>query len=458
MKKPWRISFRRQPAGDVAASAADEQPDNRASKQLSRRTLVTWLPNSFLMKSLAPAGTFCLTTGCSSDFRRVRVGMPSLGPAPFAFDRIAIRASDSWNDYFNPIGTGQVCMLRAAPAVRDLDMDRDAEGQILVSSGPNRENDSRPLVAKWTWTEWVDIASGAPDPATDMRVLMVRGHSSSPQPLTFANGQFEDHRNRPDITCGFEHWIGGINNGRDLTDFSYMDAATLLSNNPVNGTPFAAVQFDTLVAGIVGYTTGDSHQSGTTTQSQFNSFLIQYMSRLGQELVGLIPVGIATDACGGLRSDEFFAKTDALLDEVRPSFVVLPGCSYNDHVGQESAAEVNAQFLLRLEGAARRAATTGATVMFLTPFPFGASRLTPELLASWRDCRAAIMARADLGEIVIDAAAILGTITHGELDCSYRPDLTTDGIHPNDFGHAALADALDAALRPRVGAISSRSV
>ena len=248
--------------------------------------------------------------------------------------------------------------------------------------------------------------------------------------------------------------MGGVNNGWDLTDFRPIDADALLVNSPVNGTPFAAVQFETAVRGIVGMITGDSHQAGTSTQSQVNSFLLQYLVKSGQQQVGQVPVGFATDACGGLRSDEFFAKTAVLIDDVGPSFVVLPGWASNDHDGRtESAREIDQAFQFRLDAAVSQVEASGALPIFLTPFPRDRASLTQARLASWVGLRAAILDKRKAGSLVLDAGALLGSVTDGKLDGTYQPALTSDEVHPNDSGHAVLAAELDALLRRHVTAL-----
>lgn len=402
------------------------------------RNRISWLPNSgFVSKDDIPSGTFCLTLGCSHDFRRVRVGIPNISNKSFIIDKLEVCISSSWGDYFNPKG-GVGTTLYA-----------NGLSRIVVEANCDPLEGMRPLVPRWTWTDWVDL-NNFPTEKNLMRVIMFRGFTEKRQTMTFSNGQFQEYRNNSKITSGFEYWIGGVNNGWDLTDFKYIDQNSLLVNNPCNGTPFSIVQFETDIPGIVGMSTGDSHHSGVSTVSQANSFLSQFITSFGNKMIGLIPVGLATDASGGLRSDEFFKKSEQILSEILPSFFILPGWTANDHTCTSEAADViDARFLSRLNRMTQLIRQTGAVPIFLTPFPSNFEFWTDERLISWLNVRKEIL-DYQCDDIVIDASKILSLTKNGQLNGRYIEGLSSDEAHPNDAGHNLISKELLNKLYHRV--------
>jgi hypothetical protein len=417
-------------------------------QQVLRRTnCITWSPNGTLrLRPRTLAGTACLAIGCGHDFDAIRVGMPVAASAPApAFDTLLACVSSNWSDGFNPDGGHTPVRLRLAEATDSAH--RFAPEAAAV--GPSGDNHF-PDIPLWAWTEWTPLASAPPDPSTGLRVLMIRAHAPEGGDVVFANGQFQLYRDDVAANHGFEVWMGGVNNGWDLTDFRVFKPELLLVNNPVNGTPMVSVQFRTRVAGIVGMSSGDSHQSGTATNSQMNGFLLQATTLLGAAHVGRIPFGLVNDAFGGARSPEFFARTRARLDDIQPSYVVLPGWSYNDHQPGSDPAEIDGALFDRLEVTAAAVRTAGALPIFLTPFPRNSEAMTEPLLRAWLIQRDRILRLGRSGEEVIDAADLLGARhtarRDGELVGSYLPGLSNDGIHPNDAGHGRIADALVAII------------
>jgi lysophospholipase L1-like esterase len=52
--------------------------------------------------------------------------------------------------------------------------------------------------------------------------------------------------------------------------------------------------------------------------------------------------------------------------------------------------------------------------------------------------------------VIIDATAILGHQPNGVFDGTYNPALSTDQMHPNDEGHAAVARVLADVIKRRL--------
>jgi hypothetical protein len=205
----------------------------------------------------------------------------------------------------------------------------------------------------------------------------------------------------------------------------------------------AIVEVITRNAGHLVMTGGDSHQQGTSTTSQFNSFLPQAVLPFGSSKVGCVPIGLLNVAQGGATSGQFFHRMSHFISATFPSIVVLPGWSYNDldNRAETEACDVSA-FFARLQFTADAARLVGATPVFLTPFPRDAAVMTTDRLAIWRALRQSILNMAASGEIVVDAGAVLGHTSFGGLDGTYISSLTNDNKHPNDAGHAAVASLL----------------
>ncbi len=86
---------------------------------------------------------------------------------------------------------------------------------------------------------------------------------------------------------------------------------------------------------------------------------------------------------------------------------------------------------------------SGAVPIVLTPFPRDAASMTEIQIAPWLELRENILSMRQSGVVVVDSAAILGSMDDlGQLDGTYLPEFTSDGVHPNNAGHAAVADAL----------------
>jgi lysophospholipase L1-like esterase len=437
-------------ARQPARRGARAQPP-RLQPALRRTNRITWSPNGTLrLRPCTWPGTTCLTIGCGHDFDAIRIGMPLAASAPApAFDTLVACASSAWGDRFNPVGGHPLVSLQLADPVDPAR--RFAPEPPPV--GPTGDNHF-PDIPLWGWTEWTPIASAPPDPSTGLRVLMIRAYAPEGGDVVFANGQFGAYRGDDVTNHGFDVWMGGVNNGWDLTDFRAFEPAPLLVNNPVNGTPLVAVQFQTRVPGIVGLSSGDSHQSGTATNSQMNGFLLQATTLLGAAQVGRIPFGIVNDAFGGARSEEFFARTRDRLSDIQPSYVVLPSWSYNDHQPGHDPEDVDRAFFDRLEATASAVRTAGALPIFLTPFPRNREAMTEPMVRAWLIQRDRILLLGRNGEEVIDAARLLGTQElagpDAELSGTYLPGLSNDGMHPNDAGHGRIADALVAIINRRL--------
>ena len=133
---------------------------------------------------------------------------------------------------------------------------------------------------------------------------------------------------------------------------------------------------------------------------------------------------------------------------MRPGFVILPGWTYNDTVDGVAADDAACRlFFARLVMAADAVSAAGAIPIFLTPFPRDRESMTASVLGPWRRLRNDILAMRLSGATVIDTTSILGATPDGVFDGTYLPEFSDDQVHPNDAGHAAIAERLRPVLQ-----------
>lgn len=421
----------------------------------------SWMPNGwFQTDTLEPGGggSHLLTVGCPDDFTAVRVGLANASKNPWKLTKLIACASASWGDYTNPVDEFDIPLCHSAwqsftsgesradrpPA----DSPQDKDDPTITIEAAQHANDSDDLA--WTFTDWLPLASRRADPATGMRILMLRAAVPSGQTVTFANGRFEKwYQNQP-LNHGYDIFMGGAKFDTDLVNNTALRGITtksLFANNPVNGCLIPMVQFLTKHPGIVGMTTGDSHHMGSSTTTNFNSYLAQSLLPIGETHVGSVPIGMVNSAVGGMASKKFFHRLHSLLPMVQPSFVVLPGWTFNDRSNIDDVDSVYTAFFLRLRAAADDVITAGGVPIFLTPFPRDAASMTLTRILAWRTLRDRIIVLRNENAIVVDSSIILGRVTAGELVGTYKPEYTDDGVHPNDAGHSAVAVALAPVIR-----------
>ena len=414
----------------------------------------TWAPNGSITtvscEGTGLFGTEFLTVCCPDDFYAVRVGFPNLSTSPLTLPSVMAAPSDSVNDLCNPTGGFAAVRLTFANGGADIDKIVTVSGALqTVTVSPNNVDPTsgEARVPAWTWTDWVNCNSAPPDPASNMRVLMIRltVNRNQGQPVTFANGKFDGWSGVSTVNRGYDAFHGGINNGTDHTMFDYIPKELAFVNSLTNGPIAACVQFMTAHSGVTGMTTGDSHHSGVGTIASFHNYLNQAVLSIGQKYAGVIPFGSVNCANGGANSQQFFPYLQSLMPFVNPTFVVLPGWSYNELNGEINADSIAcSRFFARLLQVSDVVRMSGAIPIFLTPFPRDDKAMLVPQVTAWLKLRQSILDMRMQGEIVIDAAAALGHSTNGVLDGTYNPNVTTDNVHPNDAGHAAVA----AQLRP----------
>ena len=435
--------------------------DRAATRRTLRRTRrYSWMVSGWFEPEALAAdggGTACMTVGCADDFVAVRLGFPNVSREPWRITRAIGRPSNGFNDYATPTGDSPWTTFTTRNG--GLESDDIVAGDDLPVEIDVRAVDDTPLVraagVRWTWTDWTPMRSLPPDPATGMRVLMLRALVPSSQTVTFANGQLRGFTGNRTANRGHDVMIGGLKFNIDAVTHTDRDPSvstqTWIDNQLGPGTLFPMVQFLTHRPGLSGIVAGDSHAQGTSTTEQFSSFLHAATTTLGLEYLNNIPFSMTNCAVGGLGSESFFARWEALLNAVRPSYALLPGWTFNDETGDVKADQTAMDlFFARLLNAAEICEARGILPIILTPFPRDAGSMTPVQQGPWRWLRDTLLALRGSGAVVIDTSAILGNQQNGVFDCTYRASMSSDQMHPNDDGHAAIARAIMQTIKARL--------
>ena len=461
--------------GEPASYSPSALNDYGIRQDIRRSHRYSWMFTGWMVDrtlSEEEGGTEFVTIGVPDDFVAVRVGFANINRDAWTVRDMVACASSRWGDFFTPWEPGHghrppsawspVTFHNRGVDSATLVSRPEPASEIIVAGNkadPATGDASNPA---WTFTDWVPCQSVGEDPATGMRVLMLRAFIPGGQTVTFTNGRLIEHTAAPLINRGYLHFVGGLKHGADwvrnrepLPDPG-ITTSVIDGNHLVNGQMMCLIQVMTRHAGIVGMVVGDSHQSGTGTSTGFNNFVARTMLDLGEGTKGKFPMGLASVAAGGIASAQFFPRMSALLHAVRPSFVVLPGWSANDRDGEVSANEhAENMVFTRMLMALDEIRDAGATPVLMTPFPRDPLFMNQDVMKVWRQRRAEILSFRDQGLFVIDAAEVLGSAENGELTGHYSTGLTSDSIHPNDSGHDRLAILLKNHLCQTLAASSS---
>lgn len=431
---------------------SSQPADLLARNGLRGTSRISWAPSGWFIEYHvnAPATSFNIVT-CPDDFYAVRLGFANVAPKPYAVTRAIAVPSTTSGDCCNPTGGAPWVSFTFANGGADVDSlvtDVDAPTKIVVSAAAPEWHRTGNIVPSWTWTDWAPIASL---PRTDTldapRVLMLRVLLPGNETITQPNGNFSGYFANPAVNKGFEYGAGWVPadyvTGSDL----HLDNVAAASFGEARST-VACIQFATKSRGLVGMAVGDSHHQGTSTTTQFLNYLLRTTVRLGSASVGKIPFGYVATGVGGATSNQFFQMLRSLLPVVRPSFVVLPGWTFNDEGEVNADERATNIFMARLIQAADSCIMHGTVPIFLTPFPRDAKSMTIVQVEPWRKLREAILSMRHSGAVVVDATAILGSRSQsGAFDGTYLPEFSTDGAHPNNTGHEAISNALTAELK-----------
>lgn len=117
-------------------------------------------------------------------------------------------------------------------------------------------------------------------------------------------------------------------------------------------------------------------------------------------------------------------------------------------IRQDTSRYVDERYMYKLEMAANEAIQLGVRPIFLTPFPRGRDHFPLDRLVSWKRLRAHILHKKQFGSIVLDTTKLL---CNKQMDGDYRPELSDDGIHPNERAHGRIATKLLEVLEASFG-------
>lgn len=433
----------------LARTAAHVRQSRRISYMISG-----WIAEQRL--DVQHGGTACCTIGIPDDFYAVRLGFANCTGQPWHLSKVIGAPGPAFGDFVHPDGHPE--WVRFQPGSQSGSSAR-GDGSIAVAGLPPHGAGQAGAV-QWTWTDWAPIASAPVKKPSDLRPLFLRALIPSNQTVSFAVGQLRTLLGNTEVNQGFEVFIGGIKFDLDLTgdDKGGGPTVTWIDNQLVAGSLFPMVQVLTRHRGVVGLVAGDSHQQGTSTLEQFTGFAYRASVETAMRYAGNVPVGIVNAAVGGLTTPQIFGRFHDLLDEIAPTYAVLPGWTYNDDGPQGRADHVAVRaFLARLLRAVSECESRGILPVICTPFPRDAARMGTLQVGPWRWIRERILELgADDRVLVIDATSVLGHREAGKFNGTYDPAMSTDQAHPDDAGHAAVARLLrpflDAACRQkRVG-------
>jgi hypothetical protein len=412
----------------------------------ARRTRhFSWAPSGWLVNhTTASVCTDFVTVTCPDDFLAVRIGFTNINPEPYVVTKLIAITSTTLGDHLNPTGVSFWRPLTFANNGRAVDaIVTAADAPTTLTAWSNQQNQPTliPPLPRWTWTDWAPLPSVRRTDSPDApRVLMIR--------LLLPEGC---HRTTPNGGLLEFHREAAMNQGSSFVAGQVpLDMVTMpgtvdpsVANMGIAFPAVSCVQFLTRNEGIVGMAAGDSHHQGTSTTTQYWNYLLRSTVELNARYAGHIPFGYWSTAQGGAGSEWFFSCLTNVLNIARPSFVVLPGWTYNEiNINEHADHTANLTFLSRLLMTAEICVQAGIIPIFLTPFPRDAAAMTPVRLGAWLALRDSILSLQANGAIVLDAASILARQSNGVMDGTYRPEYTDDTVHPNNTGHAAIASAL----------------
>ena len=219
----------------------------------------------------------------------------------------------------------------------------EAPTAIVVSGNRTDVSSGNTRIPRWTWTDWTPITSltrtdlpgarGRHDPSA--ATIWMQAHASK----WWITRVYAD----ASINKGFEYVAGHL--PRDAV------TAPLPINARAAGfgsskSPVSCVQFLTRNSEIVGMTTGDSHHQGTGTTTQFWNYLLRTTVEIGARHMVAFRSATGPLHREASNSEWFFASLVNVLSLANPSFVVLPGWTYNDKTEGLHADQLQTTFFL----------------------------------------------------------------------------------------------------------------
>lgn len=302
--------------------------------------------------------------------------------------------------------------------------------------------------ASWTVSDWVTVNSLDRTDGGTLPLLHVRVY------IPGANA------NRPSwAASGLTAWeteatvAGRIVRPRTQA----VDGVTTLGNFTTGGSVSnyqcvpVYVQYASRVDGITVMVVGDSIDEGAGATSQRGA------NFLAQAAVSTMsaPVEFCVAAIGGSNSTAWRARLEALIDKVKPDYVLFPGFEVNDTATPMTTANIK---MMRgnIERARSIVASNGAVPIIRTGIPANATGTFAKAWGSSDSMRQMLNAerRGTVKYLLADYDNALAGAVNGSGQIEFGAGYTTDALHPNDAGHERISTAVLSPLLRQLQAVN----
>jgi hypothetical protein len=436
MNPPSRPAIGRRGLGLAALSAGLAAGFSRPAhaQRAARGTRRTVHLNTGLLRDpqLGPVTgptSFALAMRLEDEPVALRIGFGNDIALDYALASVAACVSTSYADGINPAGGAPWTLLTTNGGGRD-GPEAGQGGQARGLTVPG--NGGGPRVPALAWTDWCPIRSVPPEDGSGRPILFVRVAAppwSAPRAC--------------DAPRGFSGTPAAA--GRDIAAHMCVDNDHATAPGPRVGgfrpweaTPVYCVQYMSRTRGVTVLWGGDSQFAGTATPGNIDSFALQTCLALS---TAAMPVAAANYAWSGSPSILFLPLLERMLEACRPQIVLLQGFTGNDGPNPEGVQA----YAARIMQLAARAQALGTLPVLLTRFPRASLAQNPALALLADQLRERQLHQNRPGLPVLDATLILEDPSEPGI---YRSGLSADRTHPNQTGHAALAQALTALLKP----------
>jgi hypothetical protein len=374
------------------------------------------------------ACTFSLAMRLEDEPVAIRVAFGNDIALDFNVEAVAACMSTSYGDGANPTGDAPWSLLTTNARGADTGDLPGPRGSLrsLVVKG----NGGGPRVPALSWTDWTPITYVPPSDGSGRPILFLRA-SLPPWSVPRCCEPADEFSGSP-ASLG-RGMVARIHLGGDLAAAPGQNANGF---GAWGTSPFYCVQYLSRRHGATVLWGGDSHYAGDTTTAGIDAFPLQTCLALSTPD---LPVTAANYAWGGTSSLVFMPILDRMLEACRPQFLILQGWTAND--GPSVAA--NEAYYAKVLTLADKARRLGTFPIVATRFSRETLTRNPQELAEADSLRQRELKLASTQMAVIDATTVLDDPGRPG---GYRAGLSTDGIHPNTAGHAAVARLLTPAL------------
>lgn len=446
-------------AAQTPAQSLDFGARGQAAKALGRRPVLPSNKGTLLIKTgLFSSGvmsgpnpwTWFDTFPIPAHFYAWRPVFGNIATSPMTVTGVVARASATASDYQTPTGSASWCYNTAANAGAlsgaNVDMPRDCAASLAAATGypltlAAAANDpvTGVLVPTYVAGDWNFIDSLDAPAGSNAHYLMVRTLVPVQNPWGGAT-----------VLANNTGWTGdaAINAGFDYANyFCANDYVTTPGNSctlaGASSTPIVAIQYLTDRGVINMGWTGDSHFAGDTTTRDLANFGLRSALQLTNETgIAFSPVNAAW---GGASSGLYQPNAANVFAFAEPQIVLVPLWTAND--ANVTQANVDKSFA-RVLATAARLRSKGSLPVLIGPLCRDATTMAVTgRLAQWQYLRGRLLEAGRHGQVVVDASAAICDLTTG----TYRAGFSSDTVHPNDAGTAALVPLVKAAVKRGLG-------